>query len=473
MQKGADTEKEFGRLIEFINTSVPMKNAEHEIKAWERFYHSVVENSPDLICRVLPDGSLTYTNESCLHFFKKQYNDMIRLNLFSLIPADEKSAVLAQLQNLSAVKPDVLMEHRVQTEGGKTPSLQWSYHGFFSAHGALSEYQVAGRNADGVIRIGEKSSTKAAFVPVAAAAQAPSSAPPKTDAYDWKGLVDTIQSLENPVFAIDKNGTVIAWNKAIEQLTGVEGSRMVGKGRQEYAVPFYGKQMPMLIDHIFLQPGSPAAAQLPAIKKVGDTYIGEMEHVTIKGKPMLLWGKGSPVYDGKGALIAAIEVITVGEPQAIADAGGMEKYLGGISSITLKVSGEGVGGAIAGAIGSTTGGYGVYATDQRVFVIRNPDLDAEKSQGVQFGTFIMDELFGMTVDTRQKTIKELERLKVFEAWKKDIVSINMKKPVLLSGYLTFMVDKAGSFRVYIDHKKSFTHLEQLMQSFCPEKIKAE
>jgi CheY-like chemotaxis protein len=473
MQKGADTEKEFGRLIEFINTSVPMKNAEHEIMAWERFYHSVVENSPDLICRVLPDGSLTYTNESCLHFFKKQYNDMVRLNLFSLIPADEKSAVLAQLQNLSAVKPDVLMEHRVLTEGGKTPSLQWSYHGFFSAHGALSEYQVAGRNADGVVRIGEKGSTKAAFVPVAAAAQAPSSAPPKTDAYDWKGLVDTIQSLENPVFAIDKSGTVIAWNKAIEQLTGIEGSRMVGKGRQEYAVPFYGRQMPMLIDHIFLQPGSPAAAQLPAIKKVGDTYIGEMEHVTIKGKPMLLWGKGSPVYDGKGALIAAIEVITVGEPQAIADAGGLEKYLGGISSITLKVSGDGVGGAIAGAIGSSTGGYGVYATDLRVFVIRNPDLDAEKSQGVQFGTFIMDELFGMTVDTRQKSIKDLERLKVFEAWKKDIVSINMKKPVLLSGYLTFIVDKAGSFRIYIDHKKSFTHLEQLMQAFCPEKIKVE
>lgn len=473
MQKGADTDKEFPRLIEFINTRVPTKHTELEIVEWERFYHSVVESSPDLICRILPDGSLTYTNESCLHFFKKQYNDMIRQNLFSLIPVDEKSAVLAQLQNLSAVKPDVLLEHRVGTDGGKTPLLQWYYHGFFSAHGAVSEYQVAGRNAEGLVRIGEKGSAKTAFVPAAAAAPSPASAPPKTDAYDWKGLVDTIQSLENPVFAIDKSGTVIAWNKAIEQLTGVEGARMVGKGRQEYAVPFYGKQMPMLIDHIFLPPGSPAAANLPAIKKVGDTYIGEMEHVKIRGKPMLLWGKGSPVYDGKGTLIAAIEVITVGEPQASADAGGLEKYLGGISSITLKISGDGVGGAIAGAIGSSTGGYGVYATDQRVFVIRNPDLDAEKSQGVQFGTFIMDELFGMTVDTRQKSIKELERLKVFEAWKKDIVSINLKKPVLLSGYLTFMVDKAGSFRVYIDHKKSFTHLEQLMQSFCPEKIKVE
>jgi PAS domain S-box-containing protein len=469
IQKGAETGQEFARLIEFINTNVPKQNAEHAVVEWERFYHSVVESAPDLICRILPDGSFTYTNESCLHLFKKQYNDMISQNLFSLIPEEEKASVLSQLQNLSAVKPDVLIEHRVRADGSKTPVLQWYYHGFFSPHGAVSEYQVAGRSMEGLIQIGEKGSAKT----VPAAVQAPSSAPAKTDAYDWKGLVDTIQSLENPVFAIDKSGTVIAWNKAIEQLTGVEASRMVGKGRQEYAVPFYGKQTPMLIDHIFLPPGSPTAANLPAIKKVGDTYIGEMEHVTIKGKPMLLWGKGSPVYDGKGTLIAAIEVITVGEPQTGADAAGLEKYLGGISSITLKVSGEGVGGAIAGAIGSTTGGYGVYATDQRVFVIRNPDLDAEKSQGVQFGTFIMDELFGMTVDTRQKSIKDLERLKVFEAWKKDIVSINMKKPVLLSGYLTFMVHNVGSFRVYIDHKKSFTHLEQLMQAFCPDKIKME
>ena len=473
VQKGPDITKEFSRLIEFINTSVPKKNAELEIVEWERFYHSVVESSPDLICRVLPDGSLTYTNESCMHFFKKQYNDMIRENLFSLIPADEKSAVPAQLQNLSAVKPDVLLEHRVQTEGGETPLLQWYYHGFFSEHGAVSEYQVAGRSAEGLIRIGDKGTAKTAPAPAAAAAPAPSSAPQKTDAYDWKGLVDTIQSLDNPVFAIDKSGTIIAWNKAIEQLTGVETSQMVGKGQQEYAVPFYGKPTPMLIDHIFLPPGSPAAADLPVIKKVGDTYIGEMEHVKIKGKPMLLWGKGSPVYDGKGSLIAAIEAITVGEPQTDADTGSREKYLGGISSITIKASGEGIGGAIAGAIGSSTGGYGVYATDQRVFVIRNPDLDAEKMQGVRFSTFIMDELFGMTIDTRQKSIKELERLKIFEGWKKDIISINLKKPVLLSGYLTFIVNNAGSFRIYIDHKKSFTHLEQLMQSFCPEKIKVE
>ncbi len=470
IQKGPNTAKDLENLIGFIRTKLPEKAAGSDVAEWERFYHSVVESTPDLLCRMQSDGTFIYTNETSQQFFKKSYNDMLLLNFFSLIPAEEKGAVLAQLRNLSAAKPDIAIEHRIQA-GGKTPVLQWFYHAFFGPGGAVTEYQVSGRNLEGVVRIGgERAEMKAAAAPAASPVQP--SAAQKPESYDWKGLIDTIQSLENPVFAIDRSGTVIAWNKAIAQLTGVEASWMVGKGRQEYAVPFYGKPTPMLIDHIFLPPGSPAAANLPGIKKVGDTYIGEMERVQIRGKPMLLWGKGSPVYDGKGALIAAIEVITVGEPQGT-DSGTREKYLGGISSITLKVSGEGVGGAIAGAIGSSTGGYGVYATDQRVFVIRNPDLDAEKSQGVQFGAFIMDELFGMTVDIREKSIQELEKLKVFEAWKKDIQSIGLKKPVLLSGYLTFTVDKAGSFRVYIDHKKSFTHIEQLMQSFCPEKIKVE
>lgn len=476
IQKGPNTAKDLENLIGFIRAHAPEKSSGSEIAEWERFYHSVVESTPDLLFRMLADGTFIYTNETCQQFFRRSYDEMTRLNFFSLIPADEKGAVLAQLRNLSTARPDIAMEHRVQA-AGKTPVLHWFYHGFFDQNGKISEYQVSGRTTEGLIRIGESVAMKPAATMSAAPAPSPSPAsspsPQKPDAYDWKGLIDTIQSLDNPVFAIDKSGTVIAWNNAIEQLTGVEASRMVGKGKQEYAVPFYGKPAPMLIDHIFLPPGSPATANLPGIKKVGDTFIGEMEHVRIKGKPMLLWGKGSPVYDGKGTLIAAIEVITVGEPETGADAVSLEKYLGGISSITIKVSGEGIGGAIAGAIGSSTGGYGVYATDKRVFVIRNPDLDAEKPQGVQFGTFIMDELFGMTVDTKQKSIKDLERLKIFEAWKKDIISINLKKPVLLSGYLTFMVDKAGSFRVYIDHKKSFTHLEQLMQSFCPEKIQVE
>src|SRR5208337_5234941 len=103
---------------------------------------------------------------------------------------------------------------------------------------------------------------------------------------------------------------------------------MIGKGGQEYAVPFYGKPAPMLIDHIIRPPGTISGRDIPAAKKVGDTFIGEKEHVAIRGRPMILQGKCSPVLDSAGQLIAAIEAITVSEVQEDFMSGPSEEYLG-------------------------------------------------------------------------------------------------------------------------------------------------
>lgn len=45
---------------------------------------------------------------------------------------------------------------------------------------------------------------------------------------------------------------VIAWNRAIEEMTGVLKAGMIGKGNYDYSVPFYGKNRPILIDLIFM-----------------------------------------------------------------------------------------------------------------------------------------------------------------------------------------------------------------------------
>lgn len=464
LQKGADAGPEWVKLVDFIRKRVPERHATHEMAEWGRFYQSVIDNQAELVCRIAPDGLFRYVNAPCTGFFRRPYEKMLETSFFTLIPEAEREAVLSRLRSLSAAQPEILMEHRI-TGGDGTPSaIQWSYRAIFTESGAVAEYQVSGRAIRGLVRVGSpEPAAMAAPAPEPAAAPAAEDETPA----DWKGLIGTIQSLTNPVFAVDRNGVIIAWNRGIEELTGVPAASMIGKGTGEYAVPFYGKPSPMLIDYII----SPASHPGTGITKVGDTYIGDVEHIRIKGKPMLLWGKGSPVYGPKGSLIAAIEAITVGEPQK--GAAGTEDYLGGISSITLKVSGEGLGGAIAGAIGSSSGGYGIYATSRRLFVIRNPDLSAESPQGVQFGTFMMDELFGTAVDTRQKNLDELEKLEIYSAEREDITRLELKKPVLLSGYLNITTRTGSQFRVYMDHKKAYSHIEQLMKSFAPEVLKIE
>jgi len=191
---------------------------------------------------------------------------------------------------------------------------------------------------------------------------------------------------------------------------------------------------------------------------------------------MLVWSKGTGFYDANGIMIAAVQSVIVSEQQTAKtsmSSPGDETYIGGISSINLKVTGGGIAGSFAGAIGATTGGYGVYATNRRIFVIHNTELDASRDQGIQFGTFIMDELFGISVDTRPRTIPELEKLKVFEVWSNDITGIEMKRPMLLAGFLNFKTMNGESFQVYIDHRKAFMHLEQLLKLFYPEILRIE
>jgi PAS domain-containing protein len=62
-------------------------------------------------------------------------------------------------------------------------------------------------------------------------------------------LSQVIDFLPEPTFAIDTDGKLIVWNKAMEELSGYSAKQMVGKANHEYALPFYkGDRCKTLID---------------------------------------------------------------------------------------------------------------------------------------------------------------------------------------------------------------------------------
>ncbi len=56
-----------------------------------------------------------------------------------------------------------------------------------------------------------------------------------------KILQDIIEFLPDATFVIDRRGKVLAWNRAIEEMTGIEKEKMLGEGDYVYAIPFYGE----------------------------------------------------------------------------------------------------------------------------------------------------------------------------------------------------------------------------------------
>lgn len=120
-------------------------------------------------------------------------------------------------------------------------------------------------------------------------------------------LFDIFNFLPDATFAIDTQGRVIAWNRAIEEMTGVKAEDMLGKGNLEYSLPFYGDRRPILIDLVF-KPVEEFKKKYRFIKKEGNILIAEA-NVPVRGKARSLWGKASPLYDGKGNIAGAIESI--------------------------------------------------------------------------------------------------------------------------------------------------------------------
>jgi PAS domain S-box-containing protein len=123
-----------------------------------------------------------------------------------------------------------------------------------------------------------------------------------------KRLSDIINFLPDATFAIDKTGIVIAWNRAIEDMTGIAASGMMGKGNYEYAVPFYGERRPILIDLVFSPPEA-IRDNYSHIVQDGTMLAAETALPRVRGEPRTLWGKAVPLYDQNGHITGAIESI--------------------------------------------------------------------------------------------------------------------------------------------------------------------
>jgi PAS domain S-box-containing protein len=124
-----------------------------------------------------------------------------------------------------------------------------------------------------------------------------------------KRLADIIDFLPDATLAIDKSGTVIAWNKAIEEMTGVPAASIIGKGDHEYALPFYGERRPILIDLVFLPDEELIRRFYSIVKKEGAILVAETTLPHPRGEAKTLSGTASILYDKEGNVAGAIESI--------------------------------------------------------------------------------------------------------------------------------------------------------------------
>jgi PAS domain S-box-containing protein len=122
-------------------------------------------------------------------------------------------------------------------------------------------------------------------------------------------MTDIFNFLPDATFAIDLEGRVIVWNRAIEEMTGLKASEIIGKGEQAYSVPFYGTPMPLLLDMVLRPELMKGNDRYSFLKQDRDVLIAESSTSRPDGKLACYWSRAAKLFDTSGRMIGAIESI--------------------------------------------------------------------------------------------------------------------------------------------------------------------
>jgi len=130
-----------------------------------------------------------------------------------------------------------------------------------------------------------------------------------------------VNFLPDATWVIDNDGKVVTWNRAIEELTGIKAEDMLGKGNYEYALPFYGKRRPVLID-LIREWDETYEERYISVEKVGEIFVAESFNPALGDGGTYLSAAARLLYDASGKAAGAIESL-----RDITDRKQMEKEL--------------------------------------------------------------------------------------------------------------------------------------------------
>ena len=270
------------RMIGTFEDVTELRLAQEELRESEERYRRLVELSPNSIL-VHQNGRVAYVNTACCKAFAAHApEELIGMPVLELVAPDFRTITTERIRQIYQNEPTSFVESRYLRLDGQTIDVlvagtQTIYHG-------APAVQIVFQDITERKRI-------------------------ETALQESEQLMtDIINFLPDATMVIDHAGTVIAWNRAMEEMSGVPAAEMLGQGNYAYAVPFYGKPQPILID-IALRSQEESDRDYAHIQRMGKTLAGETYVPSLRGHARYLWGAATVLYDAGGSVIGAIETI--------------------------------------------------------------------------------------------------------------------------------------------------------------------
>ncbi|HEY9074859.1 MAG TPA: PAS domain S-box protein, partial [Desulfobaccales bacterium] len=278
----------------------------------ESSYRLLLKNLPNVIFKGYRDWSVDFIDNKieALTGYPKEEFDSRRLQWLDIVIDEDVERMRQAL--IVALKGDksYIREYRIRHQNGHVLWVQESSQVILNAHGEIDYIYGA------FINITERKEAEEAL------------------RESQQRFEDIIDFLPDATMVVDKQRTVIAWNRAMEALTEVKAQDILGKGNYEYALPFWGERRPIIIDNVFTEEKD--RSKYTSLNRRGEVVFGEA-YVTLKRGVFYLSATAGGLYDSEGNLTGAIEVIRdISERKRLEEALHRQKeYLEALHETTL------------------------------------------------------------------------------------------------------------------------------------------
>lgn len=129
-----------------IETALYKHEADKRVRESEARYRAVIEDQTELICRFLPDFTLTCVNGAFCRYFGKHAEELVGQSFLSLMSVAFHDQVREHFASFSPEHPVSTQEYEVIAPDGKMGLQEWTIRALYDDKGCLIEFQSVGRD---------------------------------------------------------------------------------------------------------------------------------------------------------------------------------------------------------------------------------------------------------------------------------------------------------------------------------------
>lgn len=146
--------------ISFNATNIDdRKNVEKRLKENEDFLESVLQTQNEMICRFLPDTTLSFLNNAYCKGLGYSKQELIGRKFTDFIPEEFIENVLKDLRKLSKDNPTQTKRHKTIKNDGSIIWQEWTDTVILNQSGEVIEFQSIGRDVTEIVETTEKLQT--------------------------------------------------------------------------------------------------------------------------------------------------------------------------------------------------------------------------------------------------------------------------------------------------------------------------